>query len=947
VTSNEVRNSFLKFFEGKGHTIVASAPVIPYDDPTLLFTNAGMNQFKDVFLGTGKRDYTRVVDSQKCIRVSGKHNDLEEVGRDTYHHTFFEMLGNWSFGDYYKKEAITWAWELLTKVWRLPKNRLWATVYKTDDEAEECWKKYTDINPSHVLRFGEKDNFWEMGETGPCGPCSEIHMDYSEKGDIDSSLINAGSPDAIEIWNLVFIQYNRNDKGELEPLPAKHVDTGMGFDRVVAILQGKKSNYDTDLFQPMIKMIEELTRKQYGANVISDFELPNANSGNQSAVRNPQSEIDVSFRVIADHVRALTFAIADGAIPSNEGRGYVLRRILRRASRFGRNLNMHEPFIYKLASPLVQTMGDAYPEIKQKQSFVEQVVKGEEEGFNQTLDRGLEIFESVVTRIGHSRVFPGEDAFKLYDTYGFPLDLTEWMAEERGLRVDVGMFTELMEEQRERARSSAARIELQKEWGFEPDLEKHVESLESHFVGYCVDEYEGLIYGVGPNVLVIDYTPFYPMGGGQVADIGSIEGEDFKFWVDDTQRDGALIKHIGRPQRLYNLDEIREKEVHAKIDAPRRRSIERNHTATHLVHEALRRVLGTHLHQQGSLVAPDRLRFDFNHFQKISPDEIREIEDIVNEKIAEAINVNALNDPNDWVTLEEAKRRYPNIKMFFGEKYGDRVRVVEIPKFCAELCGGTHVKNTREIGLFKIISEASIASGIRRIEAVTGNGIDEYIEKQLAKRAGELNDELSKLIKEKEELEKQLGTTAKRETDNIVKLPSLGKINLEKPTLGAIREFESSLEQQERVVEQVAEEAKSLRKDVSKKKVRDEVSNIDNLLLGAIALDGFKIVSAKVDASTMDELKSIADSLRAKIGSGVGVLGAVVDDKVAIVCVVTDDVIKEKHLEAGKIVSAVAKIVGGGGGGRPHLATAGGKDIEKLDEALAHSAEIVQRMLPR
>ncbi len=359
MTANEIRNSFLKFFEGKGHTIVPSAPVIPYDDPTLLFTNAGMNQFKDVFLGAGKRDYTRVADSQKCIRVSGKHNDLEEVGRDTYHHTFFEMLGNWSFGDYYKKEAITWAWELLTEVWKLPKERLWATVYKTDDEAEECWKKYTDINPSHVLRFGEKDNFWEMGETGPCGPCSEIHMDYSEKGNIDSSLINAGSPDAIEIWNLVFIQYNRNQKGELEPLPAKHVDTGMGFDRVVAILQGKKSNYDTDLFQPMIKMIEELTGKQYGGKVISDFELPNANLKTQSAIQNPlyesidsksrrQSEIDVSFRVIADHVRALTFAISDGAIPSNEGRGYVLRRILRRASRFGRNLNMHEPFIYKL-----------------------------------------------------------------------------------------------------------------------------------------------------------------------------------------------------------------------------------------------------------------------------------------------------------------------------------------------------------------------------------------------------------------------------------------------------------------------------------------------------------------------------------------------------------------------------------------------------------------------
>jgi alanyl-tRNA synthetase len=929
MTANEVRNSFLKFFEGKGHTIVPSAPVIPYDDPTLLFTNAGMNQFKDVFLGTGKRDYTRVADSQKCIRVSGKHNDLEEVGKDTYHHTFFEMLGNWSFGDYYKKEAITWAWELLTEVWKLPKNRLWATVYKTDDEGDECWKKYTDINPSHVLRFGEKDNFWEMGETGPCGPCSEIHIDLSEKGDIGASLINAGSPDAIEIWNLVFIQYNRSDKGELEPLPAKHVDTGMGFERVVAILQGKKSNYDTDLFQPIIQTTSELSGKRYSGS---------------------QSKIDISMRVVADHVRALTFAIADGAIPSNEGRGYVLRRILRRASRFGRNLDLHEPFIYRLVSSLVEAMGDAYPEIKQRQSFVEQVVKGEEEGFNQTLDRGLEIFESVVTRIGHSKVFPGEDAFKLYDTYGFPLDLTELMAQERGLRVDVGMFTELMEEQRERARSSAARIELQKEWGLQPDLRKRVEGLKSYFVGYRVDEYEGLIVGVGetyPNsVVVIDYTPFYPEGGGQIADVGVIEGEGFRFRVDNAERDGPIIKHWGRPDRRYTLDEIREKRVRAKIDAPRRRNIERNHTATHLVHEALRRVLGTHLHQQGSLVAPDHLRFDFNHFQRISPEEIKEIEDIVNEKIEDGIDVFALNDPKDWITIDEAKRRYPNVKMFFGDKYGDRVRIVEIdPKFSVELCGGTHVKNTREIGLFKIISESSIASGIRRIEARTGKGIDEYIEKELVRRAGELDDELARLIEEKETLEKELNVRPETKNEPETKRPSLGLVESAKPTLESIRSLESSLHERENALSQLIDETKSLKKVLSRKKVREEVSNIDDLLLNAVSLNGFKVVSAKVDASTMDELKSIADSLRAKIGSGVGVLGAVVQDKVALVCVVTDDIIKEKHIEAGKVVGEVAKLVGGGGGGRPHLATAGGKDVQKLDEALKSAQGIVRSFL--
>lgn len=943
VTATEIRNSFLEFFEGKGHRIVSSAPVIPYDDPTLLFTNAGMNQFKDVFLGTGTRDYTRVADSQKCIRVSGKHNDLEEVGKDTYHHTFFEMLGNWSFGDYYKKEAITWAWELLTEVWKLAKERLWATVYKTDDEAEECWRKFTDINPNHVLRFGEKDNFWEMGETGPCGPCSEIHIDLSENGDIDSSLVNAGTPDAIEIWNLVFIQYNRNKKGELQPLPAKHVDTGMGFDRVVALLQGKKSNYDTDLFQPTIRRLEELTGKHYKGRILAG----------QSAIGNPQSEIDVAFRVIADHIRALTFAIADGAIPSNEGRGYVLRRILRRASRFGRNLDMHEPFIHKLASPLVETMGDAYPEIRQKQSFVEQVIKGEEEGFNQTLDRGLEIFESVVTRIGHSKVFPGEDAFKLYDTYGFPLDLTELMAEERELKVDVATFTELMENQRINSRLKS---ELNKDLSvilkhpgvYYPtklglaDIASELKDKKTNFLGYEHFESEGRVIWVGAfRELVLDQTPFYGESGGQVGDIGEIEFGDRKVRVLETLKGGDLIVHV--------IDIVKDLEpdqtVYSRVDVKRRLEIMRNHTATHIVHEALRRVLGTHLHQQGSLVAPDRLRFDFNHFQKISPDEIREIEDIVNEKIAEAITVNALNDPKDWMTIDEAKRRYPNIKMFFGDKYGDRVRVVEIPKFSAELCGGTHVKTTREIGLFKIISESSIASGIRRIEAVTGKGIDEYIEKQLMKRAGELDDELAKLINDKEELEKQLGISAQRQVGTAVRRPSLGEIKMDKPTLGAIRDLESSLEKRQMDVQELAEQTKSLRKDSSKKKVREEVSKIDKLLLGAVALNGFKIVSAKVDASTMDELKSIADSLRAKIGSGVGVLGAVVDDKVAIVCVVTDDVIKEKHLEAGKIVSAVAKIVSGGGGGRPHLATAGGKDVQKLDDALNSAHAIVRSLL--
>ncbi len=950
MTANEIRNSFLQFFESKGHKILPSASVIPFDDPTLLFTNAGMNQFKDVFLGTGKRDYTRVTDSQKCIRVSGKHNDLEEVGKDTYHHTFFEMLGNWSFGDYYKKEAIIWAWELLTTIWKLPKQRLWATVYKTDDESEQCWKKYTDINPKHILRFGEKDNFWEMGETGPSGPCSEIHIDLTEKGNVDQSRVNAGTPDIIEIWNLVFIQYNRNEKGELEPLPAKHVDTGMGFERVVALLQEKKSNYDTDLFQPLIDRISNLTGKKY--------------QGEKN---------QVAMRVIADHIRALTFAITDGAIPSNEGRGYVLRRILRRAARFGRNLEMHQPFIYKLVPTLVEMMGDAFPEIKDKQSHIERVIKGEEEGFNQTLERGLKIFESVIEKLRDSKVFPGEYAFILYDTYGFPLDLTQMMAEERGLKVGIHVFNALMKGQKEKAREvrkRRAEEEFLENYGFKPrsrdasrvqeiefvssygfDL-KEFENIETRFVGYEEEKLrsesrvEKIVPGNKISILVLNESPFYVESGGQVDDSGVIFYKDHHLKVIDVDKNGKAILHYIQTLPELILPEKGEKVV-AAIDVPRRYSIMRNHTATHITHEALRRVLSTHAHQQGSLVAPDRLRFDFNHFEKITADDIRAIEDMVNEKIAEAITVVQFNDPKDWVTIEEAKRRWPNVKMFFGDKYGDRVRVVEIdPKFSVELCGGTHVKNTREIGLFKIISESSIASGIHRIEAVTGKSIDEYIEKELLKRAGELDLELARLIEEKAILERQLGTAKKESTEGMDRRPFLGEITVgEQPTIETIRELEYSVKEREFAAVELTERTKSLKKELSKRKVKKEVSNIDKLLVSATPLDGFKVVSAKVEASTMSELKSIADSLRAKIGSGVGVLGAVVDEKVAIVCVVTDDVIKEKHLEASKIVGAIAKLVGGGGGGRAHLATAGGKDITKLDEALNKTANIVKSML--
>ncbi len=915
MTSADIRQGFLDYFEQRGHRIVPSAPVIPHGDPTLLFTNAGMNQFKDVFLGTGKREYTRAADTQKCIRVSGKHNDLEEVGRDTYHHTFFEMLGNWSFGDYYKKEAIGWAWDLLTNVWGLEKKRLYATVYETDDEAADLWRKATDIDPSHIQKFGKKDNFWEMGETGPCGPCSEIHVDLTTDYS-GGNLVNAGDARVMEIWNLVFIQYNRNDKGELDELPAKHVDTGMGFERICAVMQGKKSNYDTDVFMPIINDIANAVGKQYTSQL--------------------DSPTDIAMRVIADHIRMLTFSIADGAIPGNEGRGYVLRRILRRAARFGRNLGMKEPFIYKITGAVVDSMGKQFPEIVEKQAHVEKVIKAEEEGFNATLDRGLEIFESVAARVGSSKVFPGEDAFKLYDTYGFPLDMTEMMAREHGYSIALDKFNILMEHQKDTARQ-ANRIAFQKEWGAEPGSEPKVEGHKTIFVGYDFDEYQGLIFGGGDNRLLIDYTPFYAESGGQVGDIGIIRGTDFTFTVETTKKDGSLIIHYGTSNKRFALEKLRDMSVVGSIDKTHRRSVERNHSATHLVHEALRRVLGTHVHQQGSLVAPDHLRFDFPHFGKIAPEEIKAIEKIVNAKIAEDISVFTEVD----MPIEKA-RQIPNVKMFFGDKYGDIVRVVFIDEnYSVEFCGGTHVENTKDIGLFKIVSESSIASGVRRIEAVTGEGVQKYIDDQVSK-VRHVDDQLAKLIEEKEMLERELSKYAGKPVS--APRPSLGTVSLPSNQSESIALLESALIGREQALEQVSKQTQDLKKDLSNLKVKEAAGGIDTLVSNAVALNGFKVVSSKVDASTMDELKSIADTLRSKLGSGVGVLASVIDDKVALVCVVSDDLIKSKNLQAGKIVGEMAKQLGGGGGGKPHLATAGGKDVGKLDQTLNGLGELVRSM---
>jgi len=938
MTARDIRNSFLKFFEDRGHRIVESASVIPYDDPTLLFTNAGMNQFKDVFLGTGKRDYVRAADSQKCIRVSGKHNDLEEVGRDTYHHTFFEMLGNWSFGDYYKEEAIAWAWELLTGIWGMEKSRLYVTVYESDEEAFDLWKKTTDIGQSHILRFGKKDNFWEMGETGPCGPCSEIHIDLTTDQS-GAKLVNAGDPRVMEIWNLVFIQYDRGLDGNLTPLPSKHVDTGMGFERICAVLQGKKSNYDTDVFLPVIRRIGEISGKPYSGRYISLSELPNDSSGEQRL----QFETDVAMRVIADHVRMLSFSVADGALPSNEGRGYVMRRILRRAARFGRNLGMREPFIFKVVGSLIETMGNQYPEIGQRQQQIERVIRSEEESFSSALERGMEIFETVIQEIGHSRTFPGEDAFKLYDTYGFPLDLTEQMAQERGLGVDTSRFLELMEEQRTRARSARSIEAASGGADFQTDA-------KTYFVGYDHDEYESrvtdILSGEGDDKLqriVLAETPFYTESGGQISDTGElffpqINAKSHLTGIFKTPG-GAVVHVLGGIAGLEAGMKVR-----AIIDKVRRRNTERNHTATHIVHEALRRVLGTHLQQQGSLVAPERLRFDFNHFEKISPERIREIEDIVNEKIAEDIQVETSNDPKDWLTMDQAREKYPNVKMFFGDKYGDRVRIVEIdPKYSVELCGGTHTRRTGEIGLFKIISESSVASGIRRIEAVTGDGLERYIAQE-AQKAAELDGRIEKLTVEAEDLRRQLGTLGQDshrvQPERAPLLAGAGKISPED-----LSRIELALRQRQEAYELLSKTVHDLRKEESRQRVRDATSGIGEIASSGVVVEGIKVVWGSVKAQNMDELKSLGDSLRTQISSGVGVLGAAINGKASLVCVVTDDLIKTKKLSAGKIVGEIARLVGGGGGGRPHLATAGGKDVHKLDEALREAPAIVKSLI--
>ncbi len=877
IKSKELRNQFLEFFKSKGHEIVASAPVVPFDDPTLLFTNAGMNQFKNIFLGNETRNYKRAADTQKCIRVSGKHNDLEDVGFDTYHHTFFEMLGNWSFGDYFKKEAIEWAWELLTEVWGLEKDRLYATVFGGDEaqslaadlEAERLWKEVTDIDPEKVMRFGKKDNFWEMGDTGPCGPCSEIHIDLTPDKS-GGPLVNAGDPNVIEIWNLVFIQYNRDRNSQLHPLPDKHVDTGMGFERILAALNGTTSNYDTDLFTPLLDEISELTGVAYEGD-----------------------ERGFAHRVLADHIRAMTFSIADGAMPSNEGRGYVLRRILRRGARFGRNLNMHEPFIYKLVPVLVDVMGEAFPEIKDKQEFVSMVVKSEEESFNATLDRGLEIFEKIIAQVerkGGTQI-DGTDAFRLYDTFGFPLDLTQLMARQKGLSVDEAGFDREMSGQKERARKAG-------KWAYAADFDFSkwqtlTEGKDSKFLGYLQTECDAEIrkYNVtGQEVFVtLNQTPFYAEAGGQVGDCGEIVGDGFRIEVLDTIRDGNVFVHVGR---FTEGKAVKSPRVQARIDAGRRKATARNHTSTHLLHKALRQTLGEHVTQAGSLVAPDHLRFDVTHFQRVSTEDLDKVEQIVNAQIRADL-------PVETIETSYVEARKMGAMAIFEEKYGENVRMVKIGEFSLELCGGTHLNHTGEAGYFRILSEASAAAGIRRIEAVTGAKADELLrtEKKVTARIEELLN---------------------CKGDEVL-----------------------------RRVEDLLAERQSLEREMKQLRVQSAQSGIGRLIETAQTIQEFKVVASELPCQNVDELKQIADAVREKLHSGVGVLASVISGKGAFVCVVTDDLIRKKKLRAGDIVKQVAAIAGGSGGGRPHMALAGGREIGKIAEALQQVPRIVNALLSK
>ncbi|MCX7821237.1 MAG: alanine--tRNA ligase [Brevinematales bacterium] len=869
--SDDIRQSFLDFFKSKGHTIVPSSSLIPENDPTLLFTNAGMNQFKDVFLGLGTREYKRAADTQKCMRVSGKHNDLEDVGKDGYHHTFFEMLGNWSFGDYYKKEAIEWAWELLTKVWKLPKDRLYATVHHTDDEAFKLWAEVTDIDKSHILKFGDKDNFWEMGATGPCGPCSEIHIDRGEESCDKKHIeghkcsVNGGCARYIELWNLVFIQYNRNEDGSLTPLPNKHVDTGMGFERITSVIQGKISNYDTDIFSSIISAIEDLSGKKFS----KDTETP--------------------IRVIADHIRTLTFAMSDGVMPSNEGRGYVIRKILRRAIRYGKYLGFEEPFLHKLTQSVVEKYGHIFPEVKDRQEMVKSLIFSEEEAFYKTIHRGLDKLNEIIDKCHkeNKNIISGADLFMLYDSLGLPLDFIESITEDEKLTLDKAGFNKLMEEQKERARANwkndAFNIELLKGKNFKTIYTGENKYEDSSKIIMIIEDNKekDLIEQNKNGVIITSETPFYGEKGGQVGDKGFIKKDDGSiFEVNDTKIFEDTYIHIGK---VVKGSFKKNDTVTLVVDEERRRSIARNHTATHLLHKALKKILGEHVAQAGSLVGPNGFRFDFTHFKAMSKEEIEMVENEVNKAILNSLPVSI-----SYLPKEEAIKK--GAVAIFEEKYGDIVRIVEVENYSKELCGGSHVKNTGEIGLFKIVSETSISAGTRRIEAITALSLLDIFRKNYM-----LLNEISIILNTKE--------------DKILER-----------------------------IKSLLEEIKEKEKEIEDLKTKLLSSELDKIIEKCENYKGVKILAEILD-KPQNELVSITDIFKTKIDKGIVFLLAKNADKVSIVCGITKNLTDK--IKAKEVVSEIAKFLGGGGGGRDDFAQAGGKHTDKIEEALIKAKEIV------
>ncbi len=873
---SEIRQSFLDFFKSKEHHIVPSAPMVVKDDPTLMFTNAGMNQFKDIFLGHKPIQYKRVANSQKCLRVSGKHNDLEEVGHDSYHHTMFEMLGNWSFGDYFKEGAIEWAWEYLTETLKIEKERLYASVFEgseeddlgKDTEAFEFWKKW--LPESRIVEGNKKDNFWEMGDVGPCGPCSEIHIDLrsdEERAKVDGrELINADHPEVIEVWNLVFIQYNRKANGELEKLNNRFVDTGMGFERLCRIVQGKKSNYETDVFKPLIDRISELSGVGYGEN----------------------TDVVAAMHVVADHIRTIAFSIADGQLPSNNKAGYVIRRILRRAIRYSYTfLNVKEPFIYRIVPTLVEVMGDAYPELRSQQGLIEKVIKEEEESFLRTLSTGINLLNKIIkeTKENEYKVVSGKVAFELYDTYGFPLDLTELILKEEGLVVDRKEFEEEMNAQKQRARNATA-VETQDWITLVPDDEEE-------FLGYDYLETEVKITKYRKikeknkelYQLVFDITPFYGEGGGQIGDKGYIDNGKERIHIVDTRKEHNLIVHI-----VTKLPQDLDGVFRAVVDAEHRQNVTNNHTSTHLLHHALRQVLGEHVEQKGSLVHSDYLRFDFSHFQKVTEEELSKVERIVNKYIRKNYSL------EEFRNIPYNKALEMGAVALFGEKYGDVVRAVKFGD-SVELCGGTHVKATGEIGCFKIFSESSVAAGIRRIEAVTAEKAEDLIESQF---------------------------NVLKELQQMFKNPKNIKGNIES------------------VIEENAvmnKELTAVRHNLMAVVIRDMEDDADEI-------NGVKVMSKRVEPILAPVLKDFAFKLRKMHGGDmVAILGADVKGKPQLSIILSDNLVKEKNLNASEIVREAAKYMQGGGGGQPFFATAGGKNLDGLDDAIKAARSIVEKKL--